>query len=658
MKNSNSLRQMQAVCLIALAVGLASYQPAFGQEAVVIQDGQIVIESVALDEDGDSLTIETGGAIDVADDDGVVISAEEATVINDGTINTTGFDAGGIFSGGVGAASINNGTITTLGEQGDGIVSNRADATNTNNGRISTDGFDADGILTFEANAVNTNTGSISTLGGQSGGIFSRGRVSQNINSGSIVTQGDLSDGLLSTGFASTNTNSGDVRTSGFDADGILSFGSSTANTNLGNIVTTGDSSSGIFSQGRNTTNINSGKIMTRGVDSDGVVLLGSGSTLTNMGLIHVTGEDSQAVRGGSGMQTVNLGAGSLIIGGFDLGGSYDVVNYDNAGSGVSAVLTLENVEELNITGNDRPLFVVDDVITTVDTTGFSVMNDATGLLANTAQRTVGQRVGTDGAWASVLGPSRARGDDGLTLAYRTSLAGAMAGYETDMGSNRVGFVGGVSAGKTETDDDSVDIKTQSIFGGAYIGTSLGGIDLTSSLLAGFESHDGDRIVADNLAGFETANATIDGRFVTAGLQARGAGFDLGGARFTPSFSANYTFASYDGYSETGTTNANLDVDSRTAQNLHARAQLETFSTIGAFETAFRFGIDGRATDAEDATISLGEDSQSFAETDSDTGLGGFFGAQALLSETDSLQVVGDFEFGFADGGERAVSAT
>ncbi|EBA11330.1 outer membrane autotransporter barrel [Roseobacter sp. CCS2] len=623
---------------------------------MVIQNGQTVTETVALDADGDSLTIDAGGAIDVTDQDGVVISADDVVVVNDGTINTTGFDAGGIFSGGVGAVSINNGTITTLGAQGDGIVSNRADATNTNNGQISTDGFDADGILSFEQNALNTNTGSVSTLGGGSGGIFSRGRDSQNNNSGSIVTQGDQSDGLLSVGFASTNTNSGAVQTSGFDADGILSLGSSTQNTNTGDIVTIGDASSGIFSQGRNTTNINSGTIRTSGVDSDGVVLLGAGATLTNTGLIHVTGEDSQAVRGGSGSQTVNLGAGSVIIGGFDLGFGSDTVNYDNSGGGVSAVLTFENVENVIIKGDDRPLFATGDVITVVDTTGFSVLNDATGFLADTAQRTIGQQAGTDGAWASVIGASRDRKDDGVTLSYQTGLFGVIAGYETDLGGSRLGLVGGVSTGKTETDETSIEIATQSLFGGAYIGTSLGGLDLTSSLLAGIESHDSDRVVADNLAGFETATAKIDGSFVTAGLQAKSSSFGLGGIQFQPSASAQYTFASYDGYSESGTTNANLDVDSRTAQSLNARVQLETFSTAGAFETAFRFGIDGRATDAEDITITLGEESQSFAETDSDTALGGFLGAQAVFSETQAMRVVGDFEFGFADGGERAVA--
>lgn len=650
---------LRAVSLVALMLGLVSYQPAFAQEAVVILNGETQTETVVLDEDGDSLTINAGGAIAVEDEDGVSSVADDVTVTNDGKITATGFDAGGIISRGENAINTNNGSITTTGGQGDGIVSTAGTATNTNTGTISTDGLDADGILSFGPDAVNTNSGTIDTVQNGSGGIFSRGANTTNTNSGNFTSQGAESDGIVSVGANSVNTNSGSMQTAGFDSDGIFSIGRNAQNINAGDIVTTGEAASGIFSSGSNALNTNSGTIKTSGLAAHGIVVSGGGSTLTNTGLVSAIGENSNAIQGGSGSQTVNLGEGSLIIGRFDLGSGSDTVNFDNSGAGLSAVITLERVETVNIIGDDRPLFFTDDwsdVITVVDTTGFSVLNDATGLLADTAQRTVGQQAGGDGAWASLVGASRGRDDDGTTLAYRSGFAGVMAGYETGLGGSRLGFVGGVSTGETATDIASVEITSQSVFGGAYLGTSLGSIDLTSSLLAGIESHDSDRLVADNVAGFETATATIDSSFVSAGLQAKGGGFSLGGTQFVPSASANYTFASYEGYSETGTTNANLDVGSRTAQSLNGRVQLETLSTMGALETAFRFGIDGRVTDAEDVTITLGDDTQSFAETDSDTTFGGFLGARAVFAQTDAMQVSGDVEFGFGQEGENAVT--
>lgn len=732
MTNSLKPNPRNMISPLALMAGLLSYQPAFAQEAVVIEDGQTVTETVVLDGDGDSLTIEAGGTLDVdladgvdssgagvvvtndgdivitalgideitqngsngifsdgddatntnagtitndaRDGDGILSLGDNATNTNSGTITTAGSQSGGIFTRGDNAVNINSGNITTLGEESDGILSVGAGATNTNSGNISTTGEDSDGILSFGNDTTNTNSGTFTSTGFGSGGIFARGTNVVNTNTGSITTFGDEADGILSVDGGATNTNTGSVQTAGSEADGIQTFAANTTSINSGSIVTTGAASFGINADGANGTVINSGTIETSGAGSHGVEISGSGSTLTNTGLISATGEGSSAVLGGFGAQTVTLGEGSVIIGAFDLGGGSiggpstdDTVNFENSGAGVSSVLTFENVEILNISGDDRPLFFFPDtginlgggstdVITVVDPTGFSVLGDATSLLADTAQRTLQQQA-TSGTWASVFGASRSRDDDGVTLAYDTGLAGVMAGYETGLGGNRFGFVGGLSAGETETDIDATEITSTSLFGGAYLASTLGAFDLTSSLLLGVEQHDSARTVVDNLAGVETADAEIDSSFVSAALQVSGAGFTLGGVQLRPSASANYTFASYDGYTEDGTTNANLQVDSRTVQSLNARAQLETVSMFDGVETAFRFGIDGRASDADDVTLTLNGQNQSFAETDADAVIGGFLGARAVFSQTDALRVTGDAEYGFGEGGEDTVSA-
>ncbi|MEL6681881.1 MAG: autotransporter domain-containing protein [Pseudomonadota bacterium] len=734
MKYSPTRASRILISPLALMAGLLSYHPAVAQEAVVIENGEVETDAVVLDEDGDSLIIEEGGALNLEDrgsgvlsfgndvevtnqgtiaistsgivfapengrngifsigdnavntnageittntfdGDGIFSTGVDATNTNSGTIETLQDGSGGIFTRGDNAVNSNSGSITTQGFESDGILSVGDGVTNTNSGRIETTGDDSDGILSFGEETTNSNSGTIFSTGFQSGGIRSDGGTSVNINRGSITTQGDESDGILSLAANSTNTNSGSIETAGFDADGILSFSANTTNSNSGSIVTTGDEASGIDAREANTTNFNSGMIMTSGTASHGVSLAGNNSTLENTGLISATGENSAAILGGAGAQTVTLGEGSVVIGAIDLVGNDiigpagfgDTVNFENSGAGVSATLTLSGVEFLNFNGDDRPVFVAprsiedaingnDRVFHVVDPTGFSVLGDATGLLADTAQRTL-QGQATSGAWASVFGASRSRDEDGVTLAYDTGLAGVMAGYETDLGVNQVGFVGGLSAGNTTTDIDATDISSTSLLGGAYLASTFGAFDLTSSLLLGVEQHQSDRTVVDNLAGIETAEADIDSRFLSAGLQVSGADFTLGTVALRPSISTTYTLANYDSYTETGTTNANLEVDGRTTQTLSARAQLETVSTVGTLETAFRFGIDGRATQADDITLTLDEVSQSFAETDSDRVFGGFVGARAVFSQTDTLQVTGDIEYGFAEGNEDTLAA-
>ena len=62
MKYSPTPQSRALISPVALMAGFLSYQPAYAQESVVIQNGQTETEKVILDEDGDSLTIEAGGA--------------------------------------------------------------------------------------------------------------------------------------------------------------------------------------------------------------------------------------------------------------------------------------------------------------------------------------------------------------------------------------------------------------------------------------------------------------------------------------------------------------------------------------------------------------------------------------------------------------------
>lgn len=250
----------------------------------------------------------------------------------------------------------------------------------------------------------------------------------------------------------------------------------------------------------------------------------------------------------------------------------------------------------------------------TVDITGPAVLGEATAVLAGQAHRRVDTK--TNGAWASLIWAARSRGEDAKVLAY----------------SHR--------------------------FAGAYLTRPLGNIALTAGPIAGVESHDSTRDVLDNLEGVETATATFDSQFISASVAAEMAAFTLGALELRPSAMTAYTVSSIDGYTEEGTTNANLQFDSRTAQTLTTRAQLETVTALANVDLAYRFGVDGRFGNEDDIAITFDGQSQDFAAGDSDAVLVGFLGAQARFAPADGLHLVGDVEYGFADGEEQTFGAS
>ncbi len=240
---------------------------------------------------------------------------------------------------------------------------------------------------------------------------------------------------------------------------------------------------------------------------------------------------------------------------------------------------------------------------------------------------------------------------------YTQDYLGVLAGYEQDLGSNRVGFVGGIASGELVTDEAGFDMTSQSVFAGLYLNRLSGTANLTGSLIAGVERYDNERQVIDNLAGEETATATIDNSFVSAAMEATGQPIMLGATALHPSAAVTYTASFFEGYTETGTTNANLQVDDRTAQTLTGRWQLATHYVIGAVDTEFRGGIDGRLSFEDDITISLNDSSIDITPTDSDRFANGFMGIRATFAQSGNLRLMGDVEYQFGQNEEEAVAA-
>ncbi len=155
---------------------------------IVIASGTTVTTTQNLDQVGDTLTVEAGGAINVtgANEDGVFATESNQTVTNNGVITASGSGGRGIhFRGSVGnpvenALIINNGTITT--DDGQGIELRRSpNGTIINNGTINANG---DGIEAGSPDALIVNRG---TIRGSDNGLELSGSDIRIFNSGTII---------------------------------------------------------------------------------------------------------------------------------------------------------------------------------------------------------------------------------------------------------------------------------------------------------------------------------------------------------------------------------------------------------------------------------------------------------------------------------------
>ncbi len=593
---------------------------------------------------------------------------------------------------------INKGRITTSTNGDRAIRTQGNNASITNNGTISTTGNNSTGIrIQSGTNSTAVNTGSITTIGSSASGIRAQGDSATINNTGTIQTTGNNAHGIRSQNNSATITNTGTIRTSGNNARGIRSQGDNDVVTNSGTIIVTGTGSGarGIQAQGNNSTVINSGTITVTGagagifsngavgtVNNSGTVTVSGGNeaiglngtqTLNNSGSIIATGASSEAIDGNGGDQTLNLLSGSSIIGTIDLSGGTDTVNISGANN--SSTLTLTNVENINLLDGNG--VVVGGVVTTVDPTGSSVNSTAlTNIMTGvnqvlttrmtqtrplapvqlaTTNLTPGmlfqQRAPT--AWGQVFGSHHSRKSDGLALAYDHDYSGFVGGYERDYKKSRVGVLTGFALADTETDLISVKTDTDTVFMGIYAHLHLGSVNITGNLLGGFENHNNNRFVIDNLNGMEVADAEFDSYFISPSVTLS-AVYEMGNDfELRPSANVTYSAGFYESYSETGTTRSNLSIEDRTVHALTTRFQL-----AGAYVPAehrvieIRGGITGRFTDDDDIDANLAGTNFRFSAVADNSILGAFLGANVRFAVTDRTDVNIDLEYGRGEGGE------
>ncbi len=623
----------------------------------LVHSAEYIIDSAVMDTNGgntldgnDTLTITESGSISPpTDTNGVMTTGTFNTVSNFGSINTIGTNAEGIFSTGNNDTVTNSGDIITMDDESEGILSEGNDTTIINNGSISTMGFESYGIRANSAGPSVTNNGSITTAGVDAEGIYSDEENTIITNNGTISTSGNNSDAILMTsGDNSIINNNGLIYSAQDDGITLDDGGDDIIINNRGRIISTHEEGIQINTGVNNSVINNSGSI--------------SGG--------------QYAIFGGTGNTTLNLLPHSQLLGAIDMGddgGDIDTVNI--YGGSVSANLTIDNAEAINLI--DAAGVVNGNNVITVDPTFVSTYGAALRDLTSSVHHTISQRMTRPQpikpvkvattmlspgilyreqeplAWGQVFGGKRERNANETALAYDHDLVGIVFGYENNWRTRRAGVIGGIAQSDTESKIDAFNIDTKSYFLGGYGYFHAGKLDITASLLGGYNNYDNDRIVIDNLNGIEIANSDFSGYFLSPSLNMGSAIPVKEHIEFRPSARVTYSKGWLDDYSESGSTASNLSIDKHTVSTWLGRLQLAAAYALNSNrEIELRVGAASHNTDNESIDASLSGNGFRFLTVGNESMSGGFAGASFRMATRENINLLADLEYGDFGGDE------
>ncbi|MEM1076605.1 MAG: autotransporter domain-containing protein [Pseudomonadota bacterium] len=399
---------------------------------ITIPTGVTETTTQTIDEDGDTLLVESGGTIDTRPANGVAAlgTADNQSLINNGLIEgaTNGIRANGgnaritnnesvrggsngIRADGDDATVLNSGTVTSTTLHGvrssgaranirnegvidanvHGVRSSGEDAVITNTGTINAG---VNGILSLDTGAMIVNTG---TIEAQNNGIRANADDVVITNNGTIETA--TADGIRSSGANARITNNQTIL--GFN-NGIRSDGDDAIITNTGALASS--TLHGIRSTGANSVIVNSGTI---NGNVHGIRSSGDASSLSNTGRISgassgvavfsgqdITVTNSGRIAGGNFSvffapsavnPTLRLQSGSVLEGVVDFGSASTL----SVGEGLNLSLDYEGNAPTVV--SDVP-FVHDTengVVYTVDPTGLALNETFVQVTANAVHEVV-----------------------------------------------------------------------------------------------------------------------------------------------------------------------------------------------------------------------------------------------------------------------------
>ena len=630
---SNFYRNFPQGMLIAGYVIFSA--PSAWAASFTIDSGETVTATQTLSVDGDTGLIISGGIIDTSGTNGrraVSVAADNVDVTNNGSISCKrSVDCISINGNRTNVTVINNGSITASGTQGDGVAQNNgSNFIFINNGTISTSGTAGETVINFGDNGSITNNGTLTTTGAVQN-VFTEGDGDQVTNNGIITASANNASAIVvgfngGSGIGSTITNNNTIRVTGSGSTGIL-------------------------------------------------MVNASGTTINNSGLISAEQSATAAIDGSNNSETLNLLSGSQIIGTIDLDDGTDTVNISGANN--SSTLTLTDTEVIRLV-NDNGL-IVGTVATVVDPTGQSI---SSAVLSNTTlaiHNNVNQRLAhhkplkpiqittlelssgmvfqerAPQIWGSAIGVRRTRGREGIALGYDHNYVGFTGGYELSFRKARMGLLGGFVKSKVKTKGDafgrlrSIDTDSDGFFAGAYSQYFLGKINLTTTLMAGYEDHNNDRAVVDNLNGFETAQADFGSFFVSPSFTLSSAYILNKNFELRPAATLAYSGGWYEDYAESGTTRSDLVVDDRDTHSLTGQLQLATaYTPYENSELELRMGAKVRYTDDSDISLSLAGTDFRVPNASDNSVYGCYIGMNLRITFIDKINLIANLEQGLS----------
>ncbi|MCA8424444.1 autotransporter outer membrane beta-barrel domain-containing protein [Burkholderia seminalis] len=270
-----------------------------------------------------------------------------STVTNNGNLSMSG-NGTGVANRGAVLLGVNNGNtltngaagvIATTGQYNDGMAANGNNNTLVNNGTITTTGNNAYGMTAAwgqsnpgAAGNQIVNTGTVTTSGNNARAASLLGGNGTITNSGTLTSNGRDAPAVYMQGNNDTLVNSGTIQTTGTATSGG-SVDAVVSNT-LGSSFTA------------TITNQAGGRIISN--NGIGVRSTNGATTITNAGLIQ--GGGGTAIQGGNGNVTLILQTGSQIVGTANGGAGTNTVTLQGTGTASNA---FTNFQSLTMAGTD-----------------------------------------------------------------------------------------------------------------------------------------------------------------------------------------------------------------------------------------------------------------------------------------------------------------
>jgi hypothetical protein len=543
-----------------------------------------------------------------------------ASAINHGSV-------GGIFSV---TSVFSSATLTNYGSANSlsADAPNGGNATTVNMGSVTTSIM----TQTVDGNAITTNSGSVGT---------SVTNFSANTGIATVINSGSIGTTLQNTAVGGNvvTTNSGSV---GGNMTTLADFNGDATVTNsgfVGGVIGTTSvfqnatvTNSGLAGGGITiSTPFGDATVINSGTVSGLVQFFGANAqTLTNSGTISNPGGTAIQFNG-TGATTLSLLPGSFIVGAINLNAA--ATNTINVGAG-NLNMNFNTLAGATVTGT-VPFAVSGNQVATVDPTPFGMTDRNLMGFTSGISSAIPTTEGQDGSvaralpfsertdansrvtdafdsipgltsyasqrpmlanasatysngwsiWTRGFAGQRDQPADGTSLHTLNQYYGGMFGWDMQArGDLRLGVFAGGGVTRSSVDQNYGDTTSNTVFAGIYANYSPGAIFLHAALQGGHSLNDSTRNMNNNLVpgGWETAKASYGGTYFSpeATVGTRFALGSLHGAFYalTPSLKLRYLFASYDGYTETGST-ANMSVGPRIVQDFEERAQLKLTGT-------------------------------------------------------------------------------